>query len=122
MSIEMTARKYRYDFLHRVRDETQARYILTAHHLDDRIETAVFHLIRGTKLGGIHALRELSHDGILRLLLSIPKSEIIEYATLHDISYREDSSNTDTEYLRNKIRHDILPEFSSINSEYRENI
>ena len=56
MSIEAAARKYRYAFLSRVAESHGARYILTAHHMDDRIETAVFNLIRGTKLGGIHAL------------------------------------------------------------------
>jgi tRNA(Ile)-lysidine synthase TilS/MesJ len=49
-SIEMTARKYRYEFLHRIREDYNAKYILTAHHQDDRIETALFNLIRSTKL------------------------------------------------------------------------
>ncbi len=56
MSIEMAARKYRYMFLRKVAAKYRAKYILTAHHLDDRIETAMFNLIRGTKFGGIHAL------------------------------------------------------------------
>ena len=60
MSIEMAARKYRYAFLHQIAEKYQAKYILTAHHLDDRIETAMFNLIRGTKFGGIHALSFLS--------------------------------------------------------------
>ena len=69
MSIEAVARKYRYDFLLRTQDKHGAKYILTAHHLDDRIETAMFNLLRGTKLGGIHALSELSAQGILRPLI-----------------------------------------------------
>jgi tRNA(Ile)-lysidine synthase len=60
MSIEAVARKYRYEFLTRIAEKYSARYILTAHHQDDRIETAMFHLIRGTKLGGIRALSFLS--------------------------------------------------------------
>jgi tRNA(Ile)-lysidine synthase len=60
MSVENAARKYRYEFLFRVAEKYHARYILTAHHADDRIETAMFNLIRGTKLGGIHALSLLS--------------------------------------------------------------
>ena len=60
MSIESTARKYRYASLMSVAEKYQAKYILTAHHLDDRIETALFNLIRGSKLGGIHAIREFA--------------------------------------------------------------
>jgi tRNA(Ile)-lysidine synthase len=60
MSIESVARKYRYGFLTRMAEKYSAKYILTAHHLDDRIETAMFNLIRGTKLGGMHALALLS--------------------------------------------------------------
>lgn len=60
-SIETTARKYRYNFFLEVARKYGAQYILTAHHQDDRIETALFHLIRGTKLGGIHALSETSY-------------------------------------------------------------
>ena len=139
MSIEMAARKYRYMFLHEIAEKYQAKYILTAHHLDDRIETAMFNLIRGSKLGGIHALGEVSwtetldsksteylnqrvvsdfsdpitnHQSpttILRPLLHIPKSDIFDYARAHHIEYREDSTNTDTTYLRNYLRHMVLP-------------
>ena len=63
MSVEAVARKYRYEFLTRIAEKYRAKYILTAHHQDDRIETAVFNLIRGTKLGGIHALSLLSSRG-----------------------------------------------------------
>ena len=121
MSIESIARKYRYAFFARVAEIYHADYILTAHHGDDRIETAVFNLIRGTKLGGIHALGE-STGSILRPFLSLTKWDILEYAKEHHIGYREDSSNTEREYLRNKLRHDILPQFASINPEYRRAI
>ena len=127
MSIESIARKYRYDFFFQTAKKYSAKYILTAHHQDDRIETAIFNLIRGTKLGGIHALAQMQIDdsvygNIFRPLLGIPKKDIQEYARIHSIEYREDSTNTDTKYLRNKIRHDILPEFESINPEYRRAI
>jgi tRNA(Ile)-lysidine synthase len=156
MSIESVARKYRYEFLFRVAEKYHARYILTAHHADDRIETAMFNLIRGTKLGGIHALSLLSARhcdegsnpgswkqsidchvdysqkqnnllamtdiGIFRPLLSVAKSEILEYAKEKSIAYREDSSNADTDYQRNHLRRNILPEFEEINPEYRRAI
>jgi tRNA(Ile)-lysidine synthase len=152
-SIEAVARKYRYIFLEKMAEKYRAKYILTAHHLDDRIETVIFNLIRGSKLGGIHALsrtqyrhREARSDpenwnldchenfsqkqknllamtgNIFRPLLHITKNEILEYAREHHIEYREDSTNTDTTYLRNHLRHTVLPEFERINPEYRRAI
>ena len=125
-SIESVARKYRYEFFFQIAKKYNAKYILTAHHLDDRIETAMFNLIRGTKLGGIHALSEVSRtDGwvsLFRPLLSISKSEIIEYAREKNILFREDSSNSDTDYLRNHLRKNILPEFEAINPGYRKSL
>ena len=118
-SIEMTARKYRYDFLRRVSEKYSAKYILTAHHQDDCIETALFNLIRSTKLWGIHALGVLN-DAIFRPLLGISKQDILAYAQENSIFFREDSTNTDTAYLRNHIRHNILPEFAKINPAYRD--
>jgi tRNA(Ile)-lysidine synthetase-like protein len=156
MSIENAARRYRYEFLFRIAEKYSSKYILTAHHSDDRIETAVFNLVRGSKLGGIHALsllnarhcEERSNPGpwkqsmdchiddsqrqrhllamtgisIFRPLLSLTKEEIITYAKEKDIVYREDSSNADTDYLRNHLRQNILPEFEKINPEYRRAI
>lgn len=131
MSIEMAARKYRYIFLRKVAEKYRAKYILTAHHLDDRIETAMFNLIRGTKFGGIHALKEMTQSlvtnhqssiTIFRPLLHIPKSDILAYAKKRSIQYREDLTNRDTAYLRNHLRHNILPEFERINPEYRRAI
>jgi tRNA(Ile)-lysidine synthase len=168
MSIESVARKYRYDFLFRIAEKYSAKYILTAHHADDRIETAIFNLIRGSKLGGIHALsllssrrdpfqnqvweeylqnllsereRDLPTRGILttsvtlrsdkknkwaitifRPLIHLTKKEICSYAEEKEIAFREDSSNEDTDYLRNHLRKNILPEFEKINPEYRKSI
>ena len=133
MSIEMAARKYRYIFLHEIAEKYVAKYILTAHHLDDRIETAMFNLIRGTKLGGIVALSEIQNPKskiqngeevarIFRPLLHVQKTTILQYTQEHQIDYREDSTNTDTVYLRNHLRHNILTEFERINPEYRRAI
>lgn len=117
-SIENTARTYRYEFLARIAKKYGAKYIFTAHHSDDRIETAIFNLIRGAKLGGIHALSDRSGK-ILRPLLNISKEEIRAYAGENNILFREDSTNTDTDYQRNYLRHEILPKFETINPEYR---
>lgn len=123
MSIENAARKYRYDFLTRMAKKYSAKYILTAHHSDDRIETAIFNLIRGAKLGGIHALSWITNYewwiAIFRPLLPFSKEEIRSYATREHIPFREDSSNIDTLYQRNYLRHEVLPKFESINPDYR---
>ncbi len=121
MSIENAARKYRYDFLTRIAREHWAKYILTAHHSDDRIETAIFNLIRGAKLGGIHALSQ-ANGQIFRPLLEVSKSEIRDYATREHIGFREDSTNIDTDYQRNYLRHEVLPKFETINTDYRSAI
>ncbi len=116
--IEEMARIRRYEFLERIREKYHAKWILTAHHQDDRIETADFNLIRGTKLWGIHALT-YEQWYILRLFLDKTKEEIVAFSKKHAIPYRDDSSNQDDSYLRNRLRNTILPLFSEINPEYR---
>lgn len=131
-SIEATARKYRYRFFARIMNEhPHICMLLTAHHLDDRIETALFNLIRGTRFTGIYALREndrrmifpyKSPISLFRPLIAIPKSEIIAYAEHHSIVFREDVTNTDVRFQRNFLRHEVLPKFETINPQYREAI
>lgn len=123
-SIESIARKYRYDFCIELAQAHHAEVILTAHHLDDRIETMCFNLLRGSKLGGIHALKKenILENGILLLrpFLSLEKEELQKYAEEHHVSFREDSSNQENIYLRNRLRNTILPEFHTINPEYKK--
>lgn len=121
MSIESLARKERYIFLESVRKQYNATYILTAHHRDDQIETAIFNLLRWSKLWWIHALT-LLNGNIFRPLIECSKSDILHYATEHKIWYREDSSNNDTHYLRNHIRHVLLPQCMKINPEYQSSL
>lgn len=107
---EDKARAARYDFLHRVRSASGSRAIITAHHKDDVIETAVMQLLRGTGRRGLSSLT--SGMMIERPLLHLTKEELLRYAKQHNIQWREDSTNTDTKYLRNCIRHIILPRLS----------
>lgn len=107
---EATARKARYDFLHSVRQATGARAIITAHHEDDVLETAILNMLRGTGRKGLASLK--STDLILRPLLHIPKADIRRYAEEHKLEWREDVTNKDTKYLRNYIRHKVLSKFS----------
>ena len=107
---EAHARKARYTFLDRVAKASQAKAILTAHHQDDVLETAVINLIRGTGRRGLTSLR--STDGIVRPLLSYNKEQIRDYAQSHAIAWHEDTTNTDTTYLRNHVRANVLPKLT----------
>lgn len=112
---EAVARQARYAFLRRVRSASAARSIITAHHQDDLLETAILNMIRGTGRKGLTALS--SRPGIARPLLSIPKAELVAYAQAHGLEWREDSTNQDPTYLRNHIRHNLLPRFAASDRE-----
>jgi tRNA(Ile)-lysidine synthase len=107
---EDVARQARYDFLHRVRRASGARAIITAHHQDDVVETAILNMLRGTGWRGLVSLR--SHEGLRRPLLGIPKSRLLVYARSLGLDWREDSTNQDLNYLRNYIRQQVVPKFS----------
>lgn len=97
---EETARNQRYDFLRAVAKKYKAK-LVTAHHADDAVETIVINLIRGT---GWRGLAVLDSADILRPLTNMTKKEIIAYANDHDLKWREDSTNLENNYLRNRVR------------------
>ncbi|HEX7368304.1 MAG TPA: tRNA lysidine(34) synthetase TilS [Candidatus Saccharimonadales bacterium] len=106
---EAVARTARYAFLESVMRASGSDAVLTAHHRDDALETAVINLARGT---GRKGLSSLANNGtIVRPLLGVSKKEIIEYAKYHGLVWHEDSTNTSTDYLRNHIRHNVLPKW-----------
>lgn len=104
---EDIARKARYEFLHKVREASGARAVITAHHHDDAVETAVMNLLRGTNRKGLTSLR--SRTGLVRPLLHVSKKDLRDYAHDQGLVWREDSTNTDTRFMRNYIRHKVLP-------------
>jgi tRNA(Ile)-lysidine synthase len=110
---EAKARQARYDFLHKVRRASRARTIITAHHGDDVLETAILNIMRGTDRRGLTSLAS-RHD-IKRPLLGISKVEIKAYALDQGLTWREDSTNQDGRYLRNYVRRCLLPKFDAIN-------
>lgn len=120
-SFEELAREKRYQFLEAVANIYQTKYILTAHHLDDRIETFFFNLVRGTKLSGLINMTPCS-GSILRPLLGIQKKDIESYLVEKNLRYFVDSTNLDTKITRNKLRQETLPQFEDINTNYRKNI
>lgn len=107
---EDQARKARYTFLHQVREASGALSIITAHHHDDAVETALINMIRGTNRIGLTALASKKH--IYRPMLHLSKRDIIAYAQDQGLVWREDSTNIDTKYLRNYIRHKVMPNAS----------
>jgi tRNA(Ile)-lysidine synthetase-like protein len=106
---EATARTARYGFLHDVRRASGARAIMTAHHQDDVLETAILNLLRGTGRRGLSSLR--STDTIVRPLLQVPKKELLRFARDNQLVWHEDSTNADERYLRNYVRLRLLPRF-----------
>lgn len=108
---EATAREARYKFLQHIKEVSGAKAIITAHHQDDVLETAILNLLRGSGRRGLTSLR--STDGIVRPLLSYEKDHIKEYAADHAIAWREDPTNADTRYTRNYIRSQIIPKMSA---------
>lgn len=103
---EATAREVRYAFLNKAKKDTNADGIITAHHQDDLIETAILNMLRGTGRKGLTSLG--SDSKIVRPLLKIPKKDLIKYAKKEGLKWREDSTNIDETYLRNYIRHNYV--------------
>lgn len=103
---EAEARRARYDFLKRVRSASGADAIVTAHHEDDLVETAIMNLLRGTGRKGLSSLANKAE--LRRPLLSYSKKQLYTYAKQHKLMWREDSTNQDTKYRRNYIRKNIV--------------
>jgi tRNA(Ile)-lysidine synthase len=114
VSIQIAARELRYDWFEEQLVEKNFDYILTAHHLDDNLETFLINLSRGTGLDGLTGI-PAQNDKIIRPLLPFSREEIENYAKENNLKWREDSSNASDKYLRNKIRHNIVPVLKEIN-------
>jgi len=106
---EARARAERYTYLNRLQKKYDAQAVITAHHQDDVLETAIINLLRGSGRKGLSALS--SQPKLLRPLLGVTKQELLDYAGQHGLNWREDSTNQDDSYLRNYVRHNILPRF-----------
>lgn len=114
ISIQMAARELRYTWFEELRISEGYDWILTAHHADDNLETALINLTRGTGLDGLLGIPAVSGK-IVRPLLPFSREEILAYAQKHEIIWREDSSNASTKYFRNKIRHLVVPVLKELN-------
>jgi tRNA(Ile)-lysidine synthase len=114
LSVQMAARELRYKWFEEIRKENCYDSIAVAHNLNDNIETLMINLIRGTGIAGLTGMKP-SVNKIIRPILFATRREIENYCRKQLISFREDRTNAETKYLRNKIRHNILPLLKEIN-------
>ncbi|MFA4930563.1 MAG: tRNA lysidine(34) synthetase TilS [Patescibacteria group bacterium] len=118
---EQKLRQLRYNFLEKIRAQTNCAYILTAHHLDDQIETIIFNFIRGTGPTGLTGMH-FQQRKILRPILDISKTEILAYLSHHHLKYRTDRTNQDIKYSRNYIRQELIPAMQKLNPHLSQSI
>ena len=121
ISIEMAARNLRYNWFEKIRKEHQADAIAIAHHQDDSVETILINLIRGTGIKGLTGIPN-KNNYIVRPLLSISRSQIIEYLTNNKIPYVTDHTNEEDIYTRNTLRLRVLPILETINPSVKNSI
>ena len=114
ISTQMAARELRYDFFNKLLEKYKYSYIVTAHHLDDNIETIIFNFIKSTGYKGLVGI-PFKKNKILRPLINISKEEIEDYAVSNNITWRLDKSNNSNKYSRNKIRNEVIPLLKEIN-------
>ena len=117
LSVQLAARKLRYDWFNELLHQKQYDYLLTAHHADDAVETFLINLSRGTGLDGLTGIPK-QNGKIIRPLLPFSREQIEKYAKEQNIDWREDSTNEETKYLRNKIRHKIIPILKELNPNF----
>ncbi len=113
-STQVAARELRYAWFQELVNKHQFDYVLTAHHADDNLETFLINLSRGSGLEGFTGIPAINNT-IIRPLLVFSRAEIEEFAKENSIEWREDQSNATTKYVRNKIRHQIIPILKEIN-------
>ena len=123
-NFQSNARFKRYEFFDEVMKKENASYLITAHHATDDLETVLMRFIKSTSLKGYSGIDHINKNNdyyIYRPLLNVSKKDIYKYAIEQGIIYYEDSSNEEDEYLRNRIRHTIIPEMEKENpSIYKE--
>ncbi len=112
-SIQVSARDLRYAWFEALRNEHEYAAVLTAHHADDVAETMLINLSRGTGIAGLHGIPE-RNGYLIRPLLFATRKQLLDYANEHGIVWREDASNSEDKYLRNAIRHHILPKLEEL--------
>ena len=117
ISIEMAARDLRYEWFSQMADEHNCDLIAVAHNADDTVETFFLNLTRGSGLQGLSGMAQL-RGKIVRPLLKVSRKQIMEYIAEYNLQYRIDATNLETIYTRNKMRHNLIPQFEEINPSF----
>lgn len=113
-SLQLAARKLRYDWFSRLRIAEGYDVVATAHHLGDNLETLLINLARGTGWHGLTGI-PMKSNGIIRPMLNFTRQEIEAYANNNSVAWREDSTNASDDYDRNFIRHQVIPKLKELN-------
>jgi tRNA(Ile)-lysidine synthase len=121
LSPEDAGRRLRYDFFRRIKASYPSSKIAVAHNKDDQAETILMRIIRGTGPDGLVGMTFLDSD-IIRPILNFSKSEILEYLDGEEIPYNIDFTNLETDYTRNKIRLDIIPQIEKLNPMFMDSL
>ena len=119
-SIQLWARELRYNFFKQIQEKENLEFLVTAHHLNDQLETFVINLSKASGIKGLSGI-PANDNKILRPLLNFSKEEIYDFAEEHQIKFREDISNKKNDYLRNKIRNELVPKLLETNDHFLEN-
>jgi tRNA(Ile)-lysidine synthase len=119
-SVQNWARELRYRFFRNIQKQKNLEYLVTAHHLNDQLETFMINLSKASGIKGLSGI-PINENNIIRPLLTISKDQIYKFAKENQVEYREDLSNQKTDYLRNKIRHNVVPELEKINDNFLQN-
>ncbi len=121
ISIEMAARELRYTWFESIRKERGAEVIAVAHHRDDSVETLLLNLVRGTGINGLKGITP-KNGHIVRPLLNVSREEVMDYLFHLHQDYVTDSTNLQDEYMRNKLRLNVLPLLRELNPSVNESI
>jgi len=121
ISTQMAAREIRYQFFEKIRRQRKLQGIVLAHQEDDQLETIFLNLTRGTGIEGLYGMSDRV-DWLIRPMLPFSRAQIANYAKEVLLVWREDSSNTSTDYKRNKLRHEGLPALFNLEPDTRQNL
>ncbi len=119
--LEEIGRMERYKFFNKLAQKYQAKFITTAHHADDNLETIILNLSRGASLEGLAGMQELEGN-LFRPLLEVSKKQILSYLASNNIPHKEDHTNNDKNYSRNFVRLEIIPKLKELNPSLEETV
>lgn len=117
ISTQMAARELRYAWFFKLMEINHIDYLAVAHNLNDSVETFFLNILRGTGLNGLTGIKE-TNGSIIRPLMAFSRDEIVEFVAENGIEYRDDHTNFESHYLRNKIRNEVFPFFRTINPSF----